>query len=369
MTVTADAGIRAVLDKALAGERLSFDDGVALMQSPDLLSIGLAADAVRRRLHPDGQVTFVIDRNINYTNVCVADCTFCAFFRRAGDTEAYVLPTAEILHKVQELVDQGGTQILMQGGLNPNLGLDYYCDLLQAIKARFPAVACHAFSPPELAYLAKITKLPLKDLLRRLKEAGLDSIPGGGGEILVDRVRDVISVGKSRTDQWLQVMLTAQEVGLHTSATMMHSHLETVAERVEHLLRLREAQDVYGGFLAFINWDFQAGQTRLWQQMQAEDRHLGTGFDYLRVLAVSRLMLDNFKNIQASWVTQGAKLAQVALSFGANDFGGTMMEENVVSAAGTAHHVTPPEAVRLIRNAGFRPVQRDTWYNTIRTFD
>ncbi len=360
------------LDRAYSGQRLSFDDGVALMQCPDLVALGQAADQVRRRLHPTGEVSFIIDRNINYTNICVATCSFCAFKRDVGDVaEGYVLPEHVIDAKVQELVDQGGTQVLLQGGLNPALKLNYYQDLINHIQTRFPQVTVHGFSPAEVHYLARISKMSLRECIQALKDAGLRSIPGGGGEILVDRVRSHIGKGKVMTQQWFDVMETAAELGLNTTATMMYGHIETLEERVEHLVRIRDSQDRSGGaYMAFIHWDFCPDNTLLGLEVAAEDGyHLGTGYDYLRIMAVARLMLDNIANFQVSWVTQGPKVAQLALHFGGNDFGGTMMEENVVSAAGTTYQVDPPEAVRLIKDAGFRPVQRDTFYHTIRTFE
>lgn len=369
MSIATGTGVRHVLEKAYAGERLTFEDGLALMRSPDLLEIAAAADHVRRRFHPDDTVTFIIDRNINYTNVCAAQCSFCAFKRDPGHPEGYVLSWEELDRKCQELVDQGGTQVLLQGGLNPDLKLDYYQELIHRIQSKFPQLTVHGFSPAEIWFLARISRMSLRECIRALRDAGLRSIPGGGGEILVDRVRRRIGKGKVLTDQWFEVMEVAQELGLNTTATMMYGHVETVEEQVETLIRIRSSQDRYGGYMAFIHWDFQPGGTRLGAEMEAEGGyHLGTGWDYLRIMAVARLILDNMPNIQVSWVTQGPKLAQVALRFGANDFGGTMMEENVVSAAGTAHHVNPDDAVRLIRDAGFHPAQRDTFYNVIRRF-
>lgn len=360
--------VRRILEKVYEGRRLTLEDGVALMKSPHLLEIGAAADFVRRKFHPDNTVTFIIDRNINYTNVCVATCSFCAFKRDLGHPEGYVLPWEVIDQKCQELVDQGGTQVLLQGGLNPNLKLDYYQELIRRIQTKF-GLTVHGFSPAEVHYLARISRMSLKECIQALKDAGLKSIPGGGGEILVDRVRRVIGKGKVLTDQWFAVMETAQELGLNTTATMMYGHIETVEERVEHLIRCRESQDKYGGYMAFIHWDFQPENTPLGEEVAASpDYHLGTGQEYLKIMAVARLLLDNFPNFQVSWVTQGPKLAQAALHFGGNDFGGTMMEENVVSAAGTTYHVDPPEAIRLIQDAGFQAAKRDTWYNVLERY-
>ncbi|MCG0238129.1 MAG: dehypoxanthine futalosine cyclase [Firmicutes bacterium] len=363
------AEITPILEKVYEGKRLTFEDGVALLKSPHLLEIGAAADYVRRKLHPDNTVTFIIDRNINYTNVCVAQCSFCAFKRNVGDPEGYVLPWEVIDAKCQELKEQGGTQVLLQGGLNPALKLDYYQKLIDRIQSKW-GLTVHGFSPAEIWYLAKISRLSVRDTLLALKEAGLRSIPGGGGEILDDRVRSIIGKGKVLTDQWFEVMETAQELGMNTTATMMYGHIETIEERVMTLIRIRESADKYHGYSAFIHWDFQPDNTALGEEMarHPDKYHLGTGLEYLKLLAVARLILDNIPNLQVSWVTQGPKLAQVALHFGANDFGGTMMEENVVSAAGTTYRVTPPEAVRLIRDAGFTPAKRDTFYNILERY-
>lgn len=353
--------IRVILDRAAAGERLSEEEGTALLESAEVLSLGRAAERVRRRWHPEGRVTFVIDRNINYTNVCTSACRFCAFHRAPDSLEAYVLGHNEILAKVEELVGLGGTQVLIQGGLHPGLELDYYTGMLRAIKSRFPGVRVHSLSPPEIVHLARRENLTVAELLATLQQAGLDSLPGGGAEILVDRVRRLISPRKIGWREWLDVMLAAHELGMPTTATMMFGTVETPAERVRHLVRLREAQDRTGGFTAFIPWSYQPANTALG----------GTGadsLDYLRTLAVSRLVLDNFPNIQASWVTQGAKVGQVALAFGANDFGGTMLEENVVRAAGAFHRVPLQEIVRVIRDAGFRPAQRTTTYEIIHKY-
>lgn len=369
MSLATLAAIQPILEKVYEGRRLTFDDAVTLLKSPHLLEIGAAADYVRRKLHPENTVTFIIDRNINYTNVCVAQCSFCAFKRDVGHPETYVLPWEEIDAKCQELVDQGGTQVLLQGGLNPTLKLDYYQELIHRIQSKFDLVV-HGFSPAEIWYLAKISRLSLRDTIQALKDAGLRSIPGGGGEILDDRVRAVIGKGKVLTDQWFAVMETAQELGLNTTATMMYGHIETLEERVQSLLRIRESADKYRGYSAFIHWDFQPDNTPLGLEVAGhpEKYHLGTGLEYLKLMAVARLVLDNIPNLQVSWVTQGPKLAQAALNFSGNDFGGTMMEENVVSAAGTTFMVTPPEAIRLIKDAGFQPAKRDTFYNILEQY-
>lgn len=352
--------IKALLARAVDGERLSGEEGQQLYYEADLLSLGRAADLVRRRLHPENIVTFVVDRNINYTNVCQSGCLFCAFYRREGDPEAYLLTHEEILAKIEELVAQGGTQVLIQGGLHPRLGLDYFTTLFREIKARFP-VHIHSLSPPEIVHLARREGLSVREVLRQLKASGLDSLPGGGAEILVNRVRQVVSPRKIIWQEWVAVMVTAFELGMFGSATMMFGAVESPADRVQHILRIREVQDKTGGFTAFIPWAYQPGNTALGGKPVPV-------VEYLRVLALSRLLLDNVRNIQASWVTQGAKVGQVALAFGANDFGGTMLEENVVRAAGACHRVSPGEILRVIRDAGFVPAQRTTDYRIIRTF-
>jgi len=353
-------GIAGILTRAVQGERLSVEDGTALLASSDLLALGRAAGLVRQRMHPQGMVTFVIDRNINYTNVCRCRCRFCAFYRDEKDPEAYVLDRAEIFRKIEETLAAGGTQLLIQGGLHPGLGLDYYLELLRLIKERF-AIHIHSFSPPEIVHMARSSGLPLREVLAELRSAGLDSLPGGGAEILVDRVRRQISPAKITWQEWMEVMETAHELGLKTTATMVFGHIETLAERALHLVRLRELQDRTGGFTAFIPWSFQPANTEL-------GGSAATGVDYLKTLAVARLMLDNVPHIQVSWVTQGAKLAQVALSFGADDFGGTMLEENVVRAAGVTNRITTDEIVHCIKDAGFTPARRNTLYETLEVY-
>lgn len=349
-----------LLEKAVAGERLSFEDGVALLRSDELVLLGLAANAVTKRLHPDPVVTFVIDRNINYTNVCQTKCRFCAFYRTEDAPDAYVLSYEEIFDKIRETVECGGTQILMQGGLHPGLPFTYYLDMLKAIKERFDIII-HSFSPPEIVHFSRMYRLPVREVLKKLQEAGLESIPGGGAEILDNRVRKYISPHKISWEEWMEVMTTAHELGMKTTATMMFGSVETLEERVMHMIRIREAQDRTGGFRAFIPWSFQPLHTEL-------GGDTATGVDYLKTLAVSRLLLDNIPNIQASWVTQGAKMAQVSLSFGANDFGGTMLEENVVRAAGVSYRVPLDEIINSIRDAGFRPAQRNTRYEILKYF-
>jgi len=349
-----------LLAKAAAGERLTYEEGVFLYQNADFLALGRAADLVRRRLHPEGVVTFVVGRNINYTNICQCGCRFCAFYRKPDHPQAYLLTLEEIFAKIEDTIVQEGTELLIQGGLHPDLDLDYYLRLLTAIKKRYP-LHLHSFSPPEVAHMARKSGLSIRETLVRLKAAGLDSLPGGGAEILVDRVRRLVSPRKITAAQWLEVMRQAHRLGLKSSATMVLGHLETASERVLHMVRVRELQDETGGFTAFIPWTYAPGNTALGGPG-------ATAVDYLRTLALARLMLDNIPNIQVSWVTQGIKLAQVALSFGGNDFGSTMLEENVVRAAGVSCRASRAEIIRHIKDAGFVPAQRTTLYHVLRTF-
>lgn len=349
-----------LLGKAAAGERLTLDEGVEIYNRCDLIETGITADLIRRRFHPGNRVTFVIDRNINYTNICASRCKFCAFYREAGHPEAYVLSREELYKKIEETLSAGGTGVLIQGGLNPGLGLEYYLDMLKSIKGRYK-IHIHSFSPPEVVHMAATSGLTVGEIIKRLKAAGLDSLPGGGAEILVDRVRRLISPDKISWRQWMDVMQEAHRQGMKTTATMMFGHVETVEERILHMVRVRQAQDETGGFTAFIPWSFQPGNTR-------QGGRQATGVDYIKTLALARIMLDNIPSIQASWVTQGAKLAQVALAFGANDFGSTMLEENVVRAAGVTYRVPLDEIVRCIRDAGFNPVQRTSLYETVREY-
>ncbi|MCL6610940.1 MAG: dehypoxanthine futalosine cyclase [Peptococcaceae bacterium] len=349
-----------LLEKAAAGERLTLDEGVEIYRNADLLDLGRAAGLIRKRIHPENRVTFVIDRNINYTNICSSRCKFCAFYRDPGHPEAYVISKAELFGKIEETLAAGGTGVLIQGGLNPDLGLDYFLDMLRSVKSRYD-IHIHSFSPPEVVHMAEKSGLTAGEVIGRLKDAGLDSLPGGGAEILADRVRELISPAKISWRRWMEVMREAHRRGMKTTATMMFGHVETAEERVLHMVRVREVQDETGGFTAFIPWSFQPGNTRLGGSP-------ATGADYLRTLSLARIMLDNVPNIQASWVTQGAKLAQVALAFGANDFGSTMLEENVVRAAGVTYRVPLEEIVRCIRDAGFRPVQRTNLYQVVREY-
>jgi cyclic dehypoxanthinyl futalosine synthase len=337
------------------GARLDFEEARRLWDL-DLLTLGQAADRVRRRLHPENRVTYVIDRNINYTNICVSGCRFCAFYRPPGAADGYVLDGDTLRQKLEELKAHGGSGVLLQGGLNPDLPLTYYEELVGAI--RDFGLGVHGFSPPELAFLAARNDLSLEDLIRRLRDAGLSSIPGGGAEILVDRVRRLISPNKCSSSRWLAVMAAAHRQGLKTSATMMFGHLETREERLTHLCRLRDLQDLTGGFTAFIPWTYQPGGT----QLQGEARG---AVEYLRTLAIARLVLDNVPHLQVSWVTQGPKVAQVALSFGADDFGSTMLEENVVAATGVGFRLERREIEHLIRQAGYVPQVRDHRYHLV----
>ena len=357
------ATVRRILDKAVAGERLSPDEGLALLESHDLVSIGQAANAVTKRLHPEPYRTYNIDRNINYTNVCSAVCDFCAFFRKPKSPEGYVLDRETIYKKIEETIALGGDQILMQGGMNPDLPLEWYEDLLRSLKERFPQVNLHCFSPPEIHALHKLAKLPVRTVLERLKAAGLGSLPGGGGEILVDRVRKAMTRGKCLTDEWLNVCREWHQLGGKGSATMMFGHIETLAERIEHMERLRQLQEETAGFTAYICWTFQPDHTDMAHVPPAGS------FEYLKTQAVSRLYLDNFANIQSSWVTQGEKIGGLALHFGANDMGSLMIEENVVAEAGTVHHLTLDTIKRLIRDAGYIPRQRNVFYEYIDSDD
>jgi cyclic dehypoxanthinyl futalosine synthase len=348
-----------ILHRAIDGSRLSFEEGVELFRSASLLELGRAADLVCRRLHPGPFRTFNIDRNINYTNVCTAVCDFCAFYRKVDDTDAYVLDRDVLLDKIRETVALGGDQILMQGGLHPHLKLEWYEELLADIKIHFPGVNVHGFSAPEIHHFTKVSRRPLKEVLARLKAAGLGSLPGGGAEILVDRVRKAMTRGKVMTVDWLNVHRVWHNLGGRSTATMMFGHVETLEERVEHFERVRQLQDETGGFTAFISWTFQPDHTDM-----AEVPPAGS-FEYLKNQAISRLYLDNIANIQSSWVTQGPKIGQIALFFGANDMGSLMIEENVVSSAGTVYHLSLDEIKSAIREAGYVPRQRNVYYDFI----
>ncbi len=350
-----------IREKTVLRRRLNGDELLSLFERASLHELGAAADAVRRSFNPAAEVTYIIDRNINYTNVCVYRCRFCAFYRKPGDADAYVLPFEVIAKKVEETVEAGGTGILLQGGVHPELRIDFYEGLLRNLKASFPSVHLHAFSAPEIHFIAKAEKLPLAEVIARLREAGLASIPGGGAEILEDETRRRIwSRAKASTSQWLDVHAEAHRLGMRTTATMMFGVGEPFSARVEHLVRVRELQDATGGFTAFIPWTFQEENTA----MEGEVAVSG-GFDYLRTLAISRLALDNVPHLQGSWVTQGPKIGQLSLYFGADDLGSIMLEENVVAAAGARHRMDREGMERLIRDAGFEPRQRRTLYEPL----
>ena len=349
--------------KVRAGKRLDRAEALALYRQAPTALLGQLADEVRARLHPGNVVTYIIDRNVNYTNVCIARCNFCAFYRPVGSSEGYVLGFEEIFRKIDETMALGGGQLLLQGGHNPDLPLAWYEDLFRAVKERYPAFRLHALSPPEVIHLSRLSRLPVPQVIERLVECGLDSIPGGGAEILVDRVRRLLNCySKATADEWLDVMRHAHRAGLRTTATMMYGTVETMEERLEHLFRLRGLQDESraaggdtAGFTAFITWSYQPEHTELGG---AE----ATGVEYLRTLAVARLVLDNFDNLQASWVTQGGKVGQLSLAFGANDMGSVMIEENVVRAAGASYCMDEIEIVRNIENAGFAARRRNMHY-------
>ena len=338
--------------------RITSNQALDLFRSDDLVGVGMEADAVRRRMHPGNVVTYQIDRNINYTNICTEYCSFCAFYRPVGSPEGYVQPLESIFHKIDETLALGGTGILMQGGLHPTLKMDYYQGLLRSIRARYPDLHLHCLSAPEILNLGEICGMSVRETIARLLDAGLDSIPGAGAEILDDEVRHRIARLKCSTEEWLAVHRTAHELGLRTTATMMFGCGETLEHRVRHLDRIRNLQDETGGFTAFIPWFFQRENTSLGRFIHEE----ATAVDYLKTLAVSRLYLDNIENLQASWLTPGHKICQIALRFGGNDVGSILIEENVVSAAGCHNTSSEEELRRLIRDAGFRPIKRDTLY-------
>ena len=355
----APLNVNDLLEKSVAGERLSPEEGLRLLESNDLAALGRAADEVTRRMHPEPYRTYNIDRNINYTNVCTAVCDFCAFYRSPKSPEGYVLERKVLLEKIQETVDIGGEQILMQGGLHPDFKIEWYEELLSDIKEHFPQVNVHGFSPPEIYHFTKVNKLSLREVLERLRAAGLGSLPGGGAEILVDRVRKQITRGKVLSDDWLEVNRVWHELGGRSTATMMFGHVETLAERIEHLDRLRQLQDETGGFTAFICWTFQPEHTDM-----ADIAPTGA-HEYLKTNAVARLYLDNFANLQSSWVTQGLKVGQMGLLYGANDMGSLMLEENVVSQAGTVHHLSLEQIRGAISDLGYQPRQRNVFYELV----
>jgi len=339
--------------------RLSWDDALTLYRDAPTSLLGRLADDVRRRKHPDGVVTYIIDRNVNYTNVCVARCRFCAFYRPVGSSEGYTLGFGEIFEKIDETIALGGEQLLLQGGHNPDIPLQWYEDLFREVKRRYPTFRLHALSPPEIVHISRLSQLPVPTVIDRLVASGLDSVPGGGAEILVDRVRKLLNChSKATADEWLDVMRHAHRAGLRTTATMMYGTVETMEERLEHLFRLRDLQDETGGFTAFITWSYQPQHTELGGTE-------ATAVEYVRTLALARLVLDNFENLQASWVTQGGKVGQLSLAYGANDMGSVMIEENVVRAAGASYCMDEYEVVRNIENAGFVAKRRNMHYEIL----
>ncbi|MBD2845749.1 dehypoxanthine futalosine cyclase [Paenibacillus sp. IB182496] len=358
-----------ILQTALSGGRVTLEDTTTLFESDEIEKMGAAANQLMLRRHPEPVTTFVVGRNINYTNVCDVFCRFCAFYRKPGSEEGYVLPDETVLSKIQETIDVGGTEILMQGGTNPNLPFTYYTDLLKKIKAHFPGITMHSFSPAEILKMKDVSEgLTLEEVVRALHEAGLDSLPGGGAEILDDRTRRKISRLKGSWRDWMDVMQTAHRIGMNTTATMVIGFGEAMEERALHLHRLREAQDAClggssgsKGFLAFIPWTFQPDNTNM-------KREKATPEEYLKTLAISRITLDNVDNFQSSWVTMGPDVGKQSLSYGCNDFGSTMIEENVVSAAGTTHKVNIELILQLIREAGKIPAQRNTRYEILKTY-
>ena len=357
------SGIDDIADKVYAGERITDSDALRLFEHKNVVDLAELADLVRQRKHPDNTVTYIIGRNINYTNVCYVRCSFCNFYRIPGAEGGYVLPRETIMEKIQEMVDVGGIEILMQGGLNPKLKIDWYEDLFRAIMERFPSVILHALSPAEIIYIKKLNKLTMEETLTRLKAAGLHSVPGGGAEVLTDRVRQWIAPYKDTAEEWLDCMRVAHKVGLRSSATMMYGSVDTIEDRVEHLRKLRGLQDESlalspTAFTAFIAWNYQPDGTELGGTR-------ASAFDYMRTIAISRIYLDNFPNIQASWVTQGPRVGQLSLRYGVNDFGSTMMEENVVSTAGCVFTVPLEEIERLITDAGYVARRRNTRYELV----
>lgn len=340
--------------------RLTKKEALKLLQQTDALELAEIACAMRDKIHPQGYITFVVDRNINYTNICQVQCKFCAFYREEGNIEGYVLSVEEICEKVKEAQEMGATQVMLQGGLHPSLGLKYFAQVFSKIKERF-SVTIHSLSPPEIDHIAKLEGLSIKETLLRLKELGLDSVPGGGAEVLVDRVRQTVSPRKISSNRWLEIMEEAHKIGMESTATMMMGSIETEEELLEHLEKIRDLQDKTGGFRAFIPWTFQPAHTALGGKKISSIR-------YLRFLAVSRLFLDNFKTIQGSWVTQGPQMGQMAIYFGANDLGSIMLEENVVKAAGTAYTMEKESMIQLIKDTGKRPALRDTLYNILKVY-
>ena len=355
-----------MVKKMSVTNRLTKEEALDLIQNSSLVELGEKATKRKLELHPEKITSFVVDRNINYTNVCWVDCKFCAFFRHGKDDDAYVLSYDEIDKKIEELLAIGGTQILMQGGVHPKLKIDYYEDLVEHIHTKFPQITLHSFSAIEIVYIAKVSKITILEVLKRLQAKGLSSIPGAGAEILSDRVRDIVAPKKIDASEWLNVHRLAHSIGMKTTATMMFGTVETDEEIIEHWDLIRQLQDETGGFRAFIMWSFQSGNTKLIEEIP--DIKPQSSNRYLRLLAVSRLFLDNFKNIQSSWVTQGSYIGQMALKFGANDLGSTMMEENVVAAAGATNCMNQDEMIQLIRDIGENPAKRNTAYEILERF-
>ena len=349
--------IHPLQEKVLAGDRLSEAESLFLFEKGNLYELGFLADAIRKRLHPEATVTYVIDRNINYTDICISACKFCAFYKTPEDNDGSVISYDELEEKIKETKELGGTQILLQGGLHPDHPLEFYEDMMRFIKKK--GIHIHGFSPPEIHHFSQLSGLSIREVILRLQKAGLDSIPGGGAEILSDRVRQQAAPRKCTADEWINVMRQAHHLGLRTTATMMFGHIETVKERLEHLVRIRDLQDETGGFTAFIPWPFQPDNTAF------ADLPKASAHSYLKMLAWSRIVLDNVANIQASWVTQGPQIAQLSLFFGANDFGSTMIEENVVAAAGVSFRLSEAEIRNLVKGAGFAPCQRRMDYSLV----
>ena len=349
--------VKQIAERLYSGARLGIQEGLVLYHNADLAELAKMAKWVRWRKHPEPTVTYIVGRNINYTNVCWVRCSFCAFYRPPGADDGYVLTLEEIFEKIEQMVNAGGIEILMQGGLNPKLKIEYFEDLFRRIKEKFK-VHIHSLSPTEILYIAHLSRLTVAGTISRLRAAGLDTIPGAGGEILVDEVREQIAPHKENTEEWLDVMRTAHSLGMRTTATMMYGSVERIEHRLEHLMRVRSLQDETGGFTAFIPWNYQPGGTALGGAKTDE-------MEYLRMVALCRILLDNIDNIQASWVTQGAHIAQLSLHHGVNDFGSTMFEENVVKAAGTSFCMDETEVRRQIRAAGFEPRRRNTYYQQL----
>jgi cyclic dehypoxanthinyl futalosine synthase len=358
-SVTSDVPIQQLVDKVAAGGRVDRAEALRLYREAPTTLLGRLADGIRARKHPSRTVTYIIDRNVNYTNLCVARCNFCAFYRTVGSPDGYVLGFDEILAKIQETIDLGGNQLLLQGGHNPDLPIQWYEDLFRTVKAKFPDFKLHALSPPEVLHISRLNGIPTRQVIDRLIAAGLDSIPGGGAEILVDRVRKALNCySKATSDEWIDIMREAHQAGLRTTATMMYGTVDTDEDRIEHMMRLRDLQDETGGFTAFITWSYQSDHTE-------HGGYEATGVDYLRTLAIARIVLDNFDNLQASWVTQGGKVGQLSLAYGANDMGSVMIEENVVRAAGASYCMDEVEIVTNVEDAGFMPKRRNMHYEIL----